>query len=42
MLRRRKARRKAAQLARLLGQLDSLAADRRPPRRRSVSLSSRS
>jgi hypothetical protein len=36
MLARRKARRKAAQLARLLGQLDSLASERRLARRRAI------
>jgi hypothetical protein len=41
MLTRRKARRRAAQIARLLGQIDSLAADRRRPRRRFAVLSLR-
>jgi hypothetical protein len=34
MLRRRRHRRKAAQLARMLAQLDTLAAERRPVERR--------
>jgi hypothetical protein len=41
MLARRKARRKAERIARLLGQLDTIAAERRPRRRRSATLSLR-
>jgi hypothetical protein len=42
MLARRKARRKAAQVARMLSQLDSLAAERRRRPRRAAALSLRS
>jgi hypothetical protein len=38
MLRHRRHRRKAAQLARMLAQLDTLAAERRPAKRRSAVL----
>ena len=41
MLARRKARRKTARIARLLGQIDVLAAERRPRRRRFATLSLR-
>jgi hypothetical protein len=38
VLRRRRHRRKAAQLARMLAQLDTIAAERRPAPRRSVAV----
>jgi hypothetical protein len=41
MLARRKTRRRTAQIARLLGQLDLIASERRPRRRRFASLSLR-